>query len=276
MIRLENVAKGYGGPLARLRGERVRALDGVSLHVPPGAAVGVVGANGAGKSTLLRLLLGYVSPSAGTVRVGGMPPRAYAERHGVAYVPERVTIPPAWTVEVALRAFAALSEVDDPAERIGAVVEAFELRELGGRRVGALSKGSLQRLALAQAFVAERRLMVLDEATDGLDPAWAARLRGMVAEWRAADPERVLLFASHDLEEVERLTERAVVLADGRVRAELDLRPTGEPPRWVLELGAEEAKRAAGLFPGVAPRPAWPTLRERYAESAAPAAEEAP
>jgi energy-coupling factor transporter ATP-binding protein EcfA2 len=166
--------------------------------------------------------------------------------------------------------------VDDPAERIAAVVEAFELAELGGRRVGALSKGSLQRLALAQAFLAGRRVMVLDEATDGLDPGWAARLREMVGEWRAEDPERVLLFASHDLEEVERLTERAVVLAEGRVRAELDLRPSGEPPRWVLELGAAEAKRAAGLFPGAAPRPAWPTLRERYAEAAAPRPGEAP
>ena len=71
MIQLEQVVKEYGGPLARLRGERVRALDGVTLHVPPGAAVGLVGPNGAGKSTIIRLLLGYLAPTRGGVQVGG-------------------------------------------------------------------------------------------------------------------------------------------------------------------------------------------------------------
>jgi ABC-2 type transport system ATP-binding protein len=268
MIGLENVVKEYGGPLARLRGERVRALDGVSLRIAPGEAWGVVGPNGAGKSTLLRLLLGYAHPTRGAVHVAGLAPRAYAERHGVAYVPERVTVPPAWTVRGALEAFAALAEVDDPRERIGRVVEALELEPVAGRRVGALSKGSLQRLALAQAFLAERRLMVLDEAADGLDPGWTERLRGMLEAWRAADPERVLVFASHDLEEVERVAERVVILAEGRVRETVDLRPAAEPAAYLLELPAAEAPRAAAAFPGAALVPRRVSLRERYAAAA--------
>lgn len=265
MILLQNVVKEYGGPLARLRGERVRALGGVSLEVAPGEAVGVVGPNGAGKSTLLRLLLGYVAPSSGAARVGGLGPREYAERHGVAYVPERVSIPPAWTVRGAMEAFAALGEVDDPAARVASVLESLGLAEVAERRVGALSKGNLQRLALAQALLPDRKVMVLDEAGDGLDPAWTARLREMLAAWRAADPERVLVFASHDLEEVERVTERALVLGEGRVRAEVDLRPAGEPEAYLLELPAAERTRAAAAFPGAPLRPVRPSLRERYA-----------
>ena len=272
MIHLENVVKEYGGVVARLRGERVRALDAVTLHVPPGAAVGVVGPNGAGKSTLLRLLLGYVSPGAGRVRVGEMSPRAFAERRGVSYVPERVTIPPGWTVGGALEAFAALAEVDDVRARIARVVEQFGLEPVARRRVGALSKGNLQRLALAQAFLPDRALMVLDEATDGLDPGWTARLRELLAAWRAADPARVLVFASHDLDEVERVADRAVILAEGRVRETVDL-DDGGADGYLLEVAAgdrqraEEALRGAGV--GVrAMRPCRPSLRERYTAAA--------
>jgi ABC-2 type transport system ATP-binding protein len=136
MIQVTEVVKEFGGPLARLRGERVRALDGVSLHVAPGDAVGIVGPNGAGKSTLIRLLLGYLHPTEGGVQVGGMLPRDYAERHGVAYVPDRVEIPRGWTVRRALEAFAALGEVPQAHARIDREMARLGLADLGGRRVG--------------------------------------------------------------------------------------------------------------------------------------------
>lgn len=256
MIRLQKVVKEYGGPLARLRGERVRALDGVTLHVPPGAAVGLVGPNGAGKSTLIRLLLGYLAPTAGGVQVGGMLPRDYAERRGVAYVPDRVSLPPAWTVRHALEAFAALGEVERPAERIQKVLRRLGLAEIAGRRVSALSKGNLQRLAIAQALLGDRKVMVMDEGTDGLDPEWVARVREMLAEWRRADPERVLVFASHDLDEVERVADQAVILSEGRVREVVELRGGGGAPvpAYRLEVeGTESARRVAEAFPGALP-----------------------
>ncbi|HEU0302688.1 MAG TPA: ABC transporter ATP-binding protein [Longimicrobium sp.] len=255
MIRCEKVVKEYGGPLARLRGERVRALDGVTLHVPPGAAVGLVGPNGAGKSTLIRLLLGYLAPSRGGVQVGGMLPRDYAERRGVAYVPDRVSLPARWTVRGALEAFAALGEVEKPAERIGYVLGALGLDELAGRRVAALSKGNLQRLAIAQALLGERRVMVMDEGTDGLDPEWTARVRDLLAEWRRADPERVLVFSSHDLDEVERVADQAVILANGRVREVVTLHGGGGPVgAYRLEVeGTESARKVADAFPGALP-----------------------
>lgn len=255
MIRMMNVSKEFGGPLARLRGERVRALDGVTLEIAPGAAVGLVGPNGAGKSTLIRLLLGYVGPTRGGVQVGGMMPRDYAERHGIAYVPDRVSLPPAWTVRSALNAFGALGEVERSGQRADRVMRRLGLADIAGRRVAALSKGNLQRLALAQALLADRKVMVLDEGTDGLDPEWVARVREMLAEWRRADPERVLVYASHDLDEVERVTEQAVVLAEGRVRETIDLRGGGGPvPGYRLEVeGADAGRRVEAAFPGALP-----------------------
>jgi len=251
MIRLDGVEKRYGGWLARARGREVRALDGVSLHVPPGTALGIVGPNGAGKSTLIRLLLGYLRPTAGEVRVEGMEPRAYVGSRGVAYVPEVVAIRPSFTVGHAMRVFAALAELPEAATQTAAALERVGMADAAGRRVGALSKGMLQRVAIAQALLGERKLMVLDEPTGGLDPEWIAELRAIVAEWRAADPARVVLIASHDLDELERTTDRVAVLESGRLREVIDLRaPALRFPAYRLEVeGAHAGEAVRACFP---------------------------
>lgn len=221
MIRITELVKEYRGSGGAWAAP-VRALAGVSLHVAPGEAVGIVGVNGAGKSTLLRVLLGFARPTAGEVEVAGMAPRHYAERHGVAYVPERVAIPRGWTVRGALRAYAALADLDaDAHTRVEAAMNRLGLTPLADRRVAALSKGNVQRLAIAQALLAERDLMVLDEPTDALDPVWIAELRAIIEEWRAADPARVVVFASHNLAEVARAADRVLVLHQGTVREEM-------------------------------------------------------
>jgi ABC-2 type transport system ATP-binding protein len=249
MIELEEVRKEYGGWTARARGRVVQALGGISLHVAPGTALGIVGPNGAGKSTLIRLLLGYLEPSQGTLRVAGLDPRAYVAAHGVAYVPETVAIPPSWTVEHALRFYAALGDIDDAADEIERVLGRVGLAETRDRRIAALSKGMLQRVALAQALLGSRTLMVLDEPTTGLDPEWIAELRAIVAEWREADAARVVLIASHDLDELERTADRVAVLESGRLREVIDLRsPATAFPAYRLEVAstthAGEAVRA--------------------------------
>lgn len=242
MIALREVTKDFASRLGR--DGRVRALDGISLDVPPGTALGIAGPNGAGKSTLLRVLLGYLRPSSGEATVGGLLPRAYVERHGIGYVSELIAIPPGWTVRGTLQTFAALAEVADERRRIGELLDRLGIAELADRRVGTLSKGNLQRLALAQALLAPRRVMILDEPSHGLDPEWTARIRDLLTEWRAEDPERVLLIASHNLEEMGRNVERVAVLRRGRLCTVLEA-PAATVLRLVVENAGEAAVRAA-------------------------------
>ncbi|HYH81724.1 MAG TPA: ABC transporter ATP-binding protein [Longimicrobium sp.] len=261
MIHLDQVAKSYGGWRARALGRVVPALAGVSLNVPPGTVLGIVGPNGAGKSTLIRILLGYLRPTRGSVTVGGLAPRAYAERHGVAYVPETPAIPHAWTVEHAMRVYASLAELEDPGPQIDAALDRVGLGDTRPRRVAALSKGMRQRLALAQALLGDRAVMVLDEPTNGLDPEWVAELRAMVEEWRAARPDRVALIASHDLSELERTADRVAVLESGALREVIDLRAGAHAfPAYRLEVEstahAGEAVRAC--FPDAVPEQGAP------------------
>ena len=227
MIDLNEVAKTYRTGLPG-RGRLVHALDRVTLRVESGTALGIVGLNGAGKSTLLRIILGYIRPTSGEALIASMAPRSYVERNGVAYVPERVTIPRSWTVLGALRAYAMLGEIqDDSWHRVDAAMHRLGLEQLADRKIAHLSKGNVQRVGIAQAILTERKLMVLDEPTESLDPVWIVETREILEEWLAGDPERVLVIASHNLPEVERVTNRVVLLHNGRIAGEL---PSGGPP----------------------------------------------
>jgi ABC-type multidrug transport system ATPase subunit len=239
MITVEGATKRFATPLGRLRGNSVLALDAVTLRFPAGTSTAILGPSGAGKSTLLRLLLGLVRPTSGTLAVDGVRPRAFVEREGIGYVPERVAIPPWWTVRGALRAYAMLGALDaDAWERVDASLERFGLLEVAGRRCGTLSKGTLQRLALAQALLGDRRVVILDEPTDGLDPEWRSRVHAHLRAWHEGAPGRLLLFTTHELTEAEALADRAVLLRDGRVervleRADAPTREVVRPLGWI-------------------------------------------
>lgn len=215
MIELEHVTKHYGRGRAR-----TVALRDVSLQVPAGTVWAVVGPNGAGKSTLLAVTLGFIRPSRGDVLVGGLPPREYLRDHGAGYLAERFRLPSEWRTRDTLRMLSRLGGGGDAAA--DRVTAEFGLEPHLGRRLGELSRGVLQRLGLAQALLVKRAVVVLDEPTEGLDPIWRIRLRDIVADLRAAGC--TVIIASHDLGEIERVADRAVVLERGSIREVLDLR----------------------------------------------------
>lgn len=214
MIELHGLSKMYR---SLLRTRTVQAVDDLTLTAARGEVLGIAGPNGAGKSTLISLLLGLLRPSRGTAKIDGLAPRAFIERYGVGYLAELVAVPPKWSVAQTLRRCATLSDVPGAAveTRVEEQLRAFDLDGQRDKRAHQLSKGNLQRLGIAQALIGDHDLLIFDEPTYGLDPVWTQQFRGVVHGLRR--PNRTILIASHNLDELERLADRVVILHRGRV-----------------------------------------------------------
>ena len=246
MIELRGVTKRYAvGPAPGRPPRVVEALRDVDLVIPEGRVSAVVGPNGAGKSTLFGVLLGFVFPTEGEVRIRGDSPRRYMRRRGAAFLPERFQLPGEWTVRATLRALCRLEGLRgrEVSVRADAALARLGLDDHAAKPLSTLSRGLLQRVGIAQALIGMRELVVLDEPTNGLDPLWRIRFRAIVEELR--DNGRTVLLASHDLAEVERLADRVVLLEGGTVVDILELRgENAEPPAsrtYRLELASPVA-----------------------------------
>ena len=191
----------------------VRDLD---LDVSPGEVVGLLGPNGSGKSTTIRLLLDLIRPTAGTVRVLGLDPRREGVelRRRTGYVPGGAALPERPTGAELLAHLDALRG-GGGAAAAAALAERLDL-DLG-RRIGALSRGNRQKVALVQAFAHRPRLLILDEPSSGLDPLVQRTFHAMVRE--AAARGAAVLLSSHVLSEVERMADRVGILREGRLVA---------------------------------------------------------
>jgi ABC-type multidrug transport system ATPase subunit len=211
---LRGVSKTYRS----LLGRGVRAVEDVTLEIGTGEVLGIAGPNGAGKSTILALLLGFLRPTSGAVSIDGLEPRTFVEQNGISYVPEVMALPMHWTAENALTRLAVLAGVtgDRVRAEVGRVIDTLAIGEHRRKRLKALSKGNLQRVGLAQALLAETRLVIFDEPTHGLDPVWTQRFREIVDVLKRSD--RTIVIASHNLDELERLADRVAIIDKGRIR----------------------------------------------------------
>ncbi len=214
MIEFRNTSKTYRS----LLGREVPAVEDFSLQVADGEVLGIAGPNGAGKSTLISLLLGFLNPTSGSVTIYGQAPRAYIERHGVGYLSELVKITPRWRTEDALTRFAVLGGIPaaDVQRRVNEVIDLLGLAEHRDKKFKALSKGNAQRVGLAQALLRQDRVIVLDEPTHGLDPLWTQRFRDIVNDIK--HPGRIIIIASHNLDELQRLCDRVAIVDRGRLQ----------------------------------------------------------
>lgn len=200
--------------LTRTFGRKV-ALDHVSLSVPPGTVLGLVGENGAGKTTLIRHVLGLLRAQSGTVRVFGGDPVADPEGvlSRVGYLSEEPDMPGWMRVHELLRYVAAFYKTWDHAY-------AEQLRQDfaldPGKRVKELSKGQRARVGLVAALSYRPDLLVLDEPSSGLDPIVRRDILGAIIR-TIADEGRTVLFSSHLLTEVERVSDRIAMIKSGRV-----------------------------------------------------------
>lgn len=229
LVEVRDLAKTYPpplDPLAWARGKLPRphqALRGLSFDIREGEVVGLIGPNGAGKSTLLRILAGLLLPTRGAALVDGRDvvqdrPRSRASV-GAALSEDR-GLSPRLTARENLRFFAALFRMTaaDSAARIEELAQRFEAVRLLDRAVRTLSTGEKARVVLVRALLHRPRVVLLDELTRALDPGSASRLRQQIVQDVAGRGAGVL-FASHDLGEVEALSSRVVLLEAGACAA---------------------------------------------------------
>lgn len=224
------------------------ALDGVDLHVPSGLT-GLVGANGAGKTTLIKLLLGILSPAAGTAAVLGHPvPRAALEiRSRVGYMPEGPCLPPDQTAADFVGYSAELAGMSTRVarQRASDVLALVGLHEERFRPIGSFSTGMLQRTKLAQAIVHDPDLVLLDEPTAGLDPEGRDEMLGLVT--RLEDFGIDALVSSHVLTDIEHTCSWVVMLDGGRVLRSGPLSELETSSEVEVELLDDPAPFAAAL-----------------------------
>jgi ABC-2 type transport system ATP-binding protein len=205
VITVEGLTKRFGD---------IVAVDDLIFEVDQGTVVGFLGPNGAGKTTTLRMLLGLVTPTAGTARFQGRPYRELAAplRH-VGAVLEASSFHPGRTARNHLRVVTTAAGL--PRMRADEVLSQVGLDQAADRRVAGFSLGMRQRLALATALLGDPEILVLDEPANGLDPEGIHWLRGFLRNF--ADQGRTVLVSSHVLAEVAQTVDQVVIIAHGRL-----------------------------------------------------------
>ena len=248
LIQVEHLTKCYGP---------VRAVDDVSFGVARGEVAALLGPNGSGKSTLMRCLIGFFSPTAGRVRLGGVDvaERPVEARREVGYLPEQVTLYPELGVRRYLRFVAGMKGLDGRSARraVDAAVADCGLEAVADRLTGKLSKGFRQRVGLAQALLGDPPVLVLDEPTVGLDPVQTVEMRDLLRGLAG----RTVLLSTHVLAEASALCTRIVIMSAGKLVAEdtpagLSARLEGAERVVVRVDGpAADVAEALGSLPGV-------------------------
>jgi ABC-2 type transport system ATP-binding protein len=196
----------------------ITAVDHISFTLEQGTTVALLGGNGAGKTTTIAMLLGLVVPTSGEARVFGadISKDRWAVAYRMNFQSPYVDLPMRLTVRQNLTVYAGLYGVANVAERIAYIAEDLQIAPLLNRPTGKLSAGQKTRVGLAKALLNAPELLLLDEPTASLDPDTADWIRHKLKQY-AKDRGATLLFASHNMAEVERLAGRVILLHQGRI-----------------------------------------------------------
>ncbi len=210
MIKVDNLTKSFGSR---------HAIQELSFHADKGEILGFLGPNGAGKTTTMRILSGYMPPSQGSARIGGLDvvENSLEVRKLVGYMPETVPLYSEMTVYDYLVYMANLHKVKNIGDRVEEIIELVHLEERAFSYILNLSKGMRQRVGLAQAILHRPQVLILDEPTIGLDPAQIIEVRNLIKD---IGREHTVLLSTHILTEAQQLCDRVIIMNKGRIVVE--------------------------------------------------------
>jgi ABC-2 type transport system ATP-binding protein len=209
-IVIQGVTKFYG---------KQKALDNVSFEVKTGEIVGFLGPNGAGKSTMMKIITAFIPASSGQVFVNGLEvgTNNLEVRKLIGYLPENNPLYPEMYVREYLGFVASIYNSDIPKKKqIDNIIELTGLVPEQKKKIGALSKGYRQRVGLAQALIHNPSVLILDEATTGLDPNQIVEIRNLIKE---AGREKTVMLSTHIMQEVEAICDRVIIIDNGIIVA---------------------------------------------------------
>jgi ABC-type multidrug transport system ATPase subunit len=234
--------------LSKRYGERILAVDGLALRVRRGEVYGFLGPNGAGKTTTLRMLLGLVRPTSGTALVLGARPGSPQSLGRVGALIETPAFYPFLSGRDNLRVLARYAGA--PETRIEPILEEVGLAARGSDRFGTYSLGMKQRLGIAAALLKEPELLILDEPTNGMDPAGMAEMRTFIRDLGRG--RRTVLLSSHLMAEVEQIADRVGVISGGKLVGEGTVEELrGRESLWIRAEPLEEAERVVANLQAV-------------------------
>ncbi len=203
--------------VTRYYGEQ-KALDNVSFEIRTGEIVGFLGPNGAGKTTMMKIITGFIPASSGTVMINGVEigDDSNEVKKKIGYLPENNPLYPEMYIREYLGFVASLYKTDSTHKKqIDNIIEMTGLAPEQKKKIGSLSKGYRQRVGLAQALIHNPEILILDEATSGLDPNQIVEIRNLI---RDAGKEKTVMLSTHIMQEVEAICDssRTRIVRDAR------------------------------------------------------------
>ena len=209
--------------VTKLYGEQ-KALNNVSFEVKTGEIIGFLGPNGAGKSTMMKIITGFIPASSGLVQVNGInigtgDPEI---RRKIGYLPENNPLYPEMYIREYLGFVSSFYNLGKSKKKaIDDIVSVTGLIPEQNKKIGSLSKGFRQRVGLAQALIHNPEVLILDEATTGLDPNQIVEIRNLIKE---AGREKTVMLSTHIMQEVEAICDRVIIIDKGVIVADEEKR----------------------------------------------------
>lgn len=199
--------------------DQFQAVESLSFSIQPGEIVGFLGPNGAGKSTTLKMIAGFLSPDTGSIQLAGvdLQKSEVDYKKKIGYLPEANPLYEDLYVVEYLNFLASVHAIPSPLKRIQEVIEQTGLQSMQHKKIGFLSKGFKQRVGIAAAILHAPELIVLDEPTSGLDPNQLIEIRALI---QSLSQDAMILFSSHILQEVSAISDRVIVLHQGKLVAD--------------------------------------------------------